>query len=96
VNVSLLSPAEIEIASAVEWYDEQEAGLGPDFLDEIEHTIESIAALPTLYPQVLANFRRALVRRYPYCIWYEITTTEVVIHAVSHLRRHPDYWQDRR
>ena len=40
--------------------------------------------------------RRFLVSRFPYGIYYTIEGGGIVIWAVKHLHRDPDYWQERR
>ena len=40
--------------------------------------------------------RRFLVLRFPYGIYYTVESEVVVIWAIKHLHRDPDYWQDRR
>jgi len=62
--------AEDEIQSAYYWYEKRREGLGKDFLLCIEEIIERISRSPHLYPIVYKNIRRALVRRFPYSIFY--------------------------
>jgi plasmid stabilization system protein ParE len=40
--------------------------------------------------------RRALVRRFPYAIYFHAMSDEIVVLAVIHSRRHPRHWQSRR
>jgi cytochrome P450 len=42
------------------------------------------------------DVRRYLIRRFPYGIYYTFEEDVVVIWAVKHLHRDPDYWQHRR
>jgi len=42
------------------------------------------------------DVRRHLVRRFPYGIYHTLEGGVIVIWAVRHLHRHPDYWQHRR
>ena len=55
---------DVEIAFA--WYEDQRYGLGLEFLDCVEAAIETIIQIPELYARHHANFRRALVRRFPF------------------------------
>jgi hypothetical protein len=41
------------------------------------------------------NVRRCLLNRFPYAIYYGVAEDGVVVIAVSHLRRKPDYWLER-
>jgi plasmid stabilization system protein ParE len=40
--------------------------------------------------------RRALVRRFPYAIFYEIGSREIVVYGVFHGARDPQAWRRRR
>jgi hypothetical protein len=60
-----------DIADAHCWYDEQRAGLGREFLDEIEATLKRIADGPLRFPVAIGDVRRALVvRRFPYSVYF--------------------------
>ena len=74
---------------AFEWYEEQRRGLGFDFLDCVEASIVTIQQMPKLYAKHHEHFRRALVRRFPYSIFYTIEDEEIVVHAIFHNRQDP-------
>jgi hypothetical protein len=46
MSYRLLSVAETELAEAAIWYEKQAAGLGHQFLDEFEATMERVARFP--------------------------------------------------
>lgn len=74
---------------AFEWYEEQRRGLGFDFLDCVEAAIELIQQMPKLYAKHHEHFRRALVRRFPFSIFYTIEEKEIVVHAIFDNRQDP-------
>ncbi len=78
---------DIEIAFA--WYEEQRYGLGLEFLDCAEAAIETIIQMPKLYGRHHANFRRVLVRRFPFSIFYTLEKEEIIVHAVFDNRQDP-------
>ena len=80
---------------AQRWYDEQRLGLGVEFLRSSEATLARIERTPELYPVIDQETRRAPVRRFPFAIYFEIETDQVVIYAVWHYRRDPRSWQQR-
>jgi plasmid stabilization system protein ParE len=59
----LLPPAEEEMTEAALFYEAANAGLGDDFLDDIQHAIDTIRERPELGPMVASGFRRMLIRR---------------------------------
>lgn len=90
-----LPEAEEEMNEAARFYESRSGGLGQDFLDEVQHTIESILALPESGPVVSEHFRRRILRRFPFGLLYAIEAERIVIVAVAHLKRRPGYWKDR-
>ena len=94
-TVRFLDPAERELLDAAVYYQRQSQGLGIDFLDKIEAASDDIAQDPERWPPIRQGVRRRLIHRFPYALLYRIDPTEVVILAVMHLHRRPDYWIDR-
>ena len=93
--VHFLLPAEQEILEAARYYEVQASGLGVDFLAKIDSAIQDISKQPELWPVLRFCIRRRLVHRFPYGLLYRIDPEEIVILAVMHLRRHPNYWINR-
>lgn len=84
-----------EYIAAGQYYNRQVPGLGDAFADEIEAGIRGILARPHAWRIVEDDVRRYLVARFPYGIYYTIESDMIVIWAVKHLHRAPDYWQQR-
>ena len=91
-----LSPAQGELAEAIEFYENAAPGLGLQFLDEVERTIQRIQSQPEAWIKVSERHRRCRTRRFPYGLIYTIEQDIVLITAVMNLKRHPDYWKGRR
>lgn len=87
----------VDIQSAVDFYDENVAGLGAQFVEQLEADIAKIAEAPKhffcAYPEI--DIRRYPMKRYPYSVFYRIDTTCVMIIAVAHQAREPLQWLDR-
>ena len=90
-----LSPAERELAAAADYYDRAVPGLGLEFLNEIERTIARILRHPEAWTKISDRHRKCRTRRFPYAIIYTVEGDTVIISAVMHGRRHPDYWKKR-
>lgn len=93
--VRFLGAARGELRRAVDRYDKQESGLGDELASEVERSVREIAERPELGSPHLAGTRRVLTRRFPYQIIYRIKDDRLVIIAVAHHRRRPDYWLKR-
>lgn len=85
-----------EYIAAGQFYNQQVPGLGDEFADEIESGVQSITGSPLTWRLVEGDVRRYLVRRFPYGIYDTLEPDGIVIWAVKHLHRDPDYWQERR
>lgn len=93
--VRFLSISKQEMINSAIFYETQARGLGNDFLDKIDNAVDDVSKNPDRWPIINKNIRRRLVQRFPYCILYRIDSEEIVILAVMHLRRRPDYWVER-
>ena len=83
---------EKELLEIVEYYNQCSLGLGLEFLNEFERQILTIAAMPMQWRVVDADIRRALMKRFPYVIYYRVLDNDMLrITVVKHQRRHPVY-----
>ena len=97
MNYALTFRAEArdELEDAYNWYEDQEAKLGEDFLDRVDHVLDRIEQRPESYMVVFQDFRRAVISRFPYVIYYRIVSSRVIVIAVVHGKRDPKTWQSR-
>lgn len=89
-----------ELRDAANWYDDEEPGLGEDFFDAIDETLQRILDWPLSAPVFpgwndVPPVRGMRVRVFPYRVLYYVTDTRVVILAYAHQSRKPEYWQHR-
>lgn len=71
-RVHVRRAAELEAAAAQIWYETQRSGLGAEFHSELSHILTHLAETPLIYPIVYRDVRRAVVRRFPYLVWYRV------------------------
>jgi len=94
----ILTPeAKEDVAAGYLWYEEQALGLGLEFLRCVEAALLSIRRTPLIYPVVHEGYRRAIVRRFPYAIFFEIDDegNGCVVYAVFHCSQNPRKWHGR-
>lgn len=87
--------AERELEDAVAYYDSINRELGDTFINEVERTIERIEKLPQGWPKLSNNTRRCRIVGFPYGIVYQVREQRIVVVAIMHLQRRPNYWADR-
>lgn len=88
--------AEDELKEAVAWYEERVPGLGSEFMRAIRALFATISRNPEQFARIRQDIRRALVRRFPYAVYYVAEPEQTSVIAIVHTRRHPRRWQSRR
>src|SRR5260370_34332451 len=93
VELVIAPEAEFDVAEGYLWYEGRRAGLGEVFLSSVEASLESIRRRPEMYPVVHQGYRRSLIRRFPYAVFYELSDATVTIYAVFHTSRDHGKWR---
>jgi plasmid stabilization system protein ParE len=90
-----LEPAKDELNDAIAYYEAQRDGLGQQFADEVRKSIQRILDHPEAWTQLSRNTRCCRMNRFPFGIVYQARGGEILIVAIMHLHRKPEYWKDR-
>lgn len=88
--------AAADIVEAATWYERQRAGLREEFLAAVGETVDRISEQPMQYAVIYRETRRALVRRFPYGVFYRLLDQHVVVLACFHTSRNPRMWRARK
>ena len=94
-RVSFRPQARAEIREARGWYERQVPGLGRVFIAELDATLAFLRLHPRMYAAVSddANVRRALLRRFPYSLVYEVMgADDILVLACRHVRQDEINW----
>ncbi len=86
--------ARSDFDEAADWY-EQRTGQGLDFATAVREVLDRIATMPLMHQVVYPDIQRAVVRPYPYSIFYRVEPDRITVTAVIHGRRNPAIWQAR-
>jgi plasmid stabilization system protein ParE len=97
MNVKLVVVPEVEadISEAYTWYEDRHPGLGEEFLSCVDACIQSVCRMPDAYPRVHEQYRRALVRRFPFSVFFEHSNAVLTVFSVFHNSRDPQKWRAR-
>jgi len=95
MNFRLLPDAQAELDDAYQWYEVQTAGLGKRFLGEVVHAFGLIQQFPNAWHPLSQNTRRCRLKRFPYGVIYAQIDDAIVVLAIAHLHREPNYWSAR-
>lgn len=81
--------AELDLAAIEDWYEAQQAGLGTEFRKAVDELVGRIGDNPLAYPERYGGNRRAILRRFPYVVWYRLHEDDAVVLACVHGKRDP-------
>jgi plasmid stabilization system protein ParE len=94
-RLTILPQAELDVSGAAAWYEERRTGLGDEFLDELDSFLHRVIHDSLQFPQIKNQIRRALLRRFPYTLYFRVTGESVELIAVLHQLRDPRGWEKR-
>ena len=87
--------ADAEVIESARYYNSRQGGLGGRFLVMVDKAVDSILEDPTRLPLVDDEVRRCPVDQFPYSIVFAVVGDTVIVIAVAHHSRDPDYWKGR-
>ena len=87
--------AKQDIDEVYDWYERRRVGLGEDFLGRVDACIEAICRTPEMVAKVFGDYRRGVVRRFPYAVFYEYDAGDRYVYCIFHTARDPKKWQAR-
>jgi plasmid stabilization system protein ParE len=93
--VSLSRLARQDLRQARDYYDQQRAGLGRRWVLAVVDALDAIVARPGSFPVVHADLRRAIVKRFPYGVFFRTAQEDIRVVAILHLHRDPGTWRRR-
>jgi plasmid stabilization system protein ParE len=95
-SVRFTQAARAELIEAQDWYECEATGLGRRFRAAIDVLAERMSANPLQFPVVFKNVRRALLRRFPYSLFFVVDDDDtLLVIACFHASRDPSRWQSR-
>jgi plasmid stabilization system protein ParE len=95
MTLSFLPEASAEMYEGAKYYESKQDGLGWRFRSEILEVCGLIVKQPLLWRERPGGYRRVNCPVFPYYLAYFIRNDEVLIAAVAHGHRLPEYWKER-
>ena len=95
MQLIFLTLARDELAEAKRFYNRQQQGLGISFQREAETAAKQIRERPLAWQIEIDPVRRFIFDRFPYKMFYIIRAELIIVVAVAHQHRQPDYWIER-
>ena len=88
-TLRFLPDVEEDVISGYVWYETKSPGLGEEFLRIFYACANEIPWNPLLYPKVYSYFRRRLLRRFPYAVYFMIKDGQIIVFGLFHCARDP-------
>jgi len=95
LRVIVRRSAKADIREARKRYENQRAGLGRDFVAEVNAAIAKVQKMPTVFPEVVPGVRRVLTARFQDAIYFRVEQARIIVIVVVHSSRDPAIWQQR-
>ena len=84
--------AEADLQEARQWYEERRPGLGVEMVLAVRRAIVLLRNNPERHPIYYRDFRRVLLRRFPYKVFYRIETERIIVFRVLHNKQDHRSW----
>lgn len=95
MKVSFLEVARRELDEAAAYYELEFEGLGTRFMEEVRLAALRIQRNPLAWSIELDEVRKCLLHKFPHKLLYVVDDQLILIVAVAHQHREPEYWVDR-
>ena len=80
-----------ELEDAVHFYELEYAGLGRKFKEEVRKAALRVAEYPKAWSLERGEVRKCLLHKFPYKLLYSVEEDHILVLAVAHQHRQPDY-----
>ena len=96
LKIELSPAAQIEFDEAADWYGAEDPNLKIQFVEEINSTLSLVQHLPSSFPITHGtSVRRAVVRKFPYLILFNVQKERILVYSIFHTSRNPIVWKGR-
>jgi len=94
-RLNFLSAASVDLDQAIRYYHERSPAVARDFFSEVRRATTLLLDYPQACPIVRGEVRKKVLRRFPFSVLYTVEDDRVIVVAIMHHHRRPDYWHAR-
>lgn len=95
MKIEFLPIAKLELDDTVAYYELQLEGLGKRYQEEVRTSLKRVAIFPKAWTQIRPNIRKCVMHKFPFNILYSVHENTILVIAIAHHHRKPDYWINR-
>ncbi|MFI5264016.1 MAG: type II toxin-antitoxin system RelE/ParE family toxin [Candidatus Kapaibacterium sp.] len=92
LKVGLDQFARHDIDEISQWYEKISLQVRKRFSAELNSALRKIQEYPKGFPTAYKDFRKIIIRHFPYSVIYRIKPDEITVYAVIHMSRNPTNW----
>lgn len=89
MQVRIARSAETDLLEGYAFYEQRQAGIGEYFLDSLFADIDALALFAGIHPKPDGHLHRALAKRFPFAVYYEVRDDIATVVAVLDCRQNP-------
>ena len=89
MRLHIARSAEVDLLNGHAFYEGQQAGIGAYFLDSLYADIDALMLYAGIHPKPSGRLHRALAKRFPFAIYYDLQGDDVTVVAVLDCRQNP-------
>jgi hypothetical protein len=80
---------EKDVISGYLWYEKKALGLGEEFLKQFIEYTSDLPRKPLIYRKTYGEFRRRLLKKFPFALYFKIEGYTVIVFGLFHCARDP-------
>ena len=84
-----------DVRDACAWYEGEVEGVGQRFQEAFFRAVEAAAENPEIFFKAYGEFRRVLLKRFPYALYFRVHRDTVVFVLLFHGARQPEKLRER-
>jgi len=90
-SLKITPKARDDMQRSIDYYNDQQKGLGKRFASVIKETMASIKKMPLAASLIYEGERYKVVAKFPYVIFYRITGNVILVSRVFNTHQQPVY-----
>jgi toxin ParE1/3/4 len=93
--VDFLPGARRDFDESFDWYAARSSEAAIRFVNAVDSALAELARDPERFVAVDDRHRAYPVNRFPFRVVYRVAGQRIVVVALAHAKRRPDYWKNR-
>ena len=93
--IDYLPGARLDYDESFDWYAERSAIAAERFSTAVDAALQRISTNPQWFARIDSRHQECSVQRFPFRIVFRDEAARILVVAIAHAKRRPDYWANR-